>query len=59
MTDTETLEENDTDKEEDTSTEEDIDTEEPVIIITESLADVAKIYLSKAHKGRLVTFVCE
>mmetsp|Transcript_44889 Transcript_44889/g.53972 ORF Transcript_44889/g.53972 Transcript_44889/m.53972 type:complete len:180 (+) Transcript_44889:413-952(+) len=57
MTDNETLEENDTDKEEDADTKEDIDTEEPSIIIIESLADVAKLYLSEEHRGWLVTFV--
>mmetsp|Transcript_44887 Transcript_44887/g.53968 ORF Transcript_44887/g.53968 Transcript_44887/m.53968 type:complete len:201 (+) Transcript_44887:413-1015(+) len=51
MTDNETKKENDTDE------EEDIDTEEPGIVITESLADVAKLYLSEEHRGRLITFV--
>lgn len=55
MTDTETLE--DTNKEEDIDTEQDTDTEEPGIVITESLADAAKLYLSEEHRGRLITFV--
>eukprot|EP00592_Proboscia_alata_P009435 CAMPEP_0194361018 /NCGR_PEP_ID=MMETSP0174-20130528/8517_1 /TAXON_ID=216777 /ORGANISM="Proboscia alata, Strain PI-D3" /LENGTH=44 /DNA_ID= /DNA_START= /DNA_END= /DNA_ORIENTATION= len=44
MTEIKTLEENGTDK------EEDIDTEESGIVITKSLADVAKLDLSEEHR---------